>query len=126
MKTVYFQKGLSPLGGLLVAAVAGFALMVIMQLMPHYLDYSGIKKVHDNMALEEETFKMSKLKREGWISKRLLTHQIRDYNPENTYIGESENGVPVLGFKYEIREHMLANVSAVLEFEYEAEFQENP
>lgn len=126
MRSEYFQKGLSPLGGLFVAAVGAAVLMIVLKLMPHYMDYSSIKTVHEKMALEPNILTMAAAKRNGRIQLLLTTHQVRSYDSNNSYIGESENGQLVFGFQYEIKESMVANVSAVLDFSHEVEIKEAP
>lgn len=120
MKTAYFQKGLSPLGGLLVAAVAGSVLLLILTLLPHYMDYSGIVKAHEKLAEEPTVLTRPLSSARSRLTILLLVHQIRDYDTNNTYIDESGD-VPVVGFEYRIEEHLVANVFALLKFKHEVE-----
>lgn len=124
MKTDQFQKGLSPLAGLCVAAMVGFFLLMILKLLPHYMDYDAIVKTHDKIAKEDSqvlSYSLSRL--QDQVSLALLTHQVRTYDTTKTYLDDSGDQ-PILGFKYEIKEHIGANIYALLVFEHESEIKQ--
>jgi hypothetical protein len=124
MNTEIFQKGISPIGGLCIAAVAGFVLLLILKLFPHYMDYNSIVSTHDNMAENDPkvlTYSLKDL--QDFVTLRLITNQVRSYDQKSTYLDESGE-VPILGFSYEITEHIAFNVYALLKFTHEVEIQQ--
>jgi hypothetical protein len=124
MNTEIFQKGISPIGGLCIAAVAGFVLLLILKLFPHYMDYNSIVSTHDNMAENDsEVLNYSLDRLQNLISLRLLNNQVRSYNRENTYLDDSGD-FPVLGFSYEISEHIAFNAYALLKFSHKIEIKD--
>ncbi len=124
MKTVQFQKGLSPLAGLCVAVMVGFFLLMILKLLPHYMDYDAIVKTHKKIATEDPqvlNYSISRLQEQ--VSLLLLTHQERNYDRKNTYLDESGDQ-PILNFKYKVREQIGANIYTLLVFEHESEVKQ--
>lgn len=117
------QKGLSPLGVLLVVCVFAFFMILILKLAPYYIDYNSIKTVFSDAARAPETKNYSNAQIQSAISKRLTINSVRDFRfQDSAYISRDE-GNAVLGFEYEIREHMFANIDVVLSFSYETEIK---
>ena len=122
MKTAYSQKGMTPLGGLFVAATVGSIILLILKLLPHYMDYDAVKKAHEKLAKDTSLMSYPLTGVQNKITMLLITSNVRSYNRENTYIDDSTDK-PVLGFSYKIKEHITGNVYALLEFENEVEIK---
>jgi hypothetical protein len=124
MKARIYQQGISPVGGLFLASVAGFVLYLVLKLLPHYMDYNGIVKAHEKLAESDpEILNYSLKKLQSRVSLGLLAHQVRTYNEKNTYLDESGD-LPVLGFSYQISEHVAGNAFALLKFTHEVEINQ--
>ena len=116
------QKGLSPIGILFVVCVFAFFVMIGLKLGPKYLDYNTIRSVFKDAAVEAERNKMKPDDIRRKIESMLVINNVRDFNMrENAFIGVNQ-GVTVVEFEYQIREHLLYNIDVVLTFSFSDEF----
>jgi hypothetical protein len=115
------QKGLSPVGVLFVVCTFAFILMVGLKLFEHYVDYNTIRSSYKELAEKPEFMSMGANDKFDAISSALTLNNIREWDyREHTYFNNSD-GEKVLGFAYEQRVHMFANIDVVLVFNYESE-----
>lgn len=116
------QKGLSPIGVLFMVCFFALVLVVALKLSTHYMDFFSIRTAFEDQAA------MPSAKTAGYrdmmdnLDKQLRMNSVRDFDFKNAYLNK-ESGVPVLGFAYEIREHMFLNIDVVLSFEFEQEIK---
>lgn len=117
------QKGLSPIGILFVVCTFAFFVMSGLKLAEHYIDYNTIRAVYKELAQRPDIKQMPAGSKLDEISKSLTLNNVRDWNiNQNTYFN-TDKGDSVLGFSYEVRVHMFANIDVVLSFDYEAELE---
>lgn len=115
------QKGLSPIGVLFVVCTFAFIVMVGLKLFEHYIDYNTIRSTYKELAEKSEFMAMGANDKFDAISSALTLNNIREWDyRENTYFNNGD-GDKVLGFAYEVRVHMFANIDVVLVFNYESE-----
>lgn len=113
------QKGLSPIGVLFVICVFAFSVIAGLKLAPYYIDYNTLRSVYEEKAGMADFKEMAPEEKISSISKALTMNNVRDFDiRENSYF-MTEEGEKVLGFKYEVRQHMFANIDVVLSFSYE-------
>lgn len=117
------QKGMSPISVLFVVCAFALILMVALKLSTHYLDYNSIRKAYQAQSESPGIKDAAPQKILDDIDKQLRINSVRDFDLKGNSYFENEKGAKVLGFKYEVREHMFANVDVVLSFEYEAEIE---
>lgn len=113
------QKGLSPIGILFVVCVLAFALMVTLKLAQHYIDFYSVRSIFQEKASSGQARDMAPEKIKEDLYKQLAINNIRDFSLDERAYFVSESGARVLGFNYEVREHLFANIDAVLTFKFE-------
>lgn len=119
MESMNKQKGMSPVVVLFLLCMFAFALMVVLKLVPSYIDYSTLKTSFNGFAEDPKAKEADYEEFRSMLSKRLTINGIGDFNfQESAYMEKDEDGT-VVGFKYEVRKHMLMNIDAVMSFEYE-------
>jgi|SRR5690554_921536 len=111
-----YQQGLSPLGVLLVVMLFAFFLVSGLKLLPHYMDFSQLKTVYQNINDQPNIDAMSPQDVQSAISRALSINSLGDFDiKENTVISK-ESGHLKVGLDYEVREHLFANINVVLTF----------
>ena len=118
------QKGVSPIGVLFLVCTFAFFVLVGLKLAEHYIDYNTIRSSYKELAENNEFKAMGGGERLEAISRTLNLNNIREWDIKgNTYFSNAD-GEKVLGFSYEVRVHMFANIDVVLVFNYESEPEE--
>jgi hypothetical protein len=113
--TPKMQSGMTGLGWLTVIALVLFFALLIVKLVPTYLENYSIKVVLHS--LEEEpliTQKSLKQVRE-LINKRLTINGVYDMDKSSIKI-KKESGVLSVDIAYEVRKHMFGNIDVVMSF----------
>ncbi len=113
------QRGLSPVGILFVSCAFAFFVMAGLKLGEHYIDYNTIRAVFKEVGDRPGIKQLSTGAKYDEISKALTLNNIREWSiRDNAYFSNE-----AIGFAYEQRIHMFANIDVVLSFEYEAELE---
>ena len=120
LNTLKNQAGMTGLGWLTVIALVLFFALLIVKLVPTYIEHHSIKTVLHS--LEEEpliTQNTPKQVRE-LITKRLKINSVYDMDPKSITISKSE-GVLKVAIAYEVRKPMFGNIDVVMTFSDEVE-----
>lgn len=112
-------RGVSFLGILLWVVIVIFGALVLIQLVPPYIDYYQVKDSLDVLAKDPSTPQMSKPRIREMFSRRLQVNNIKNVDPNKLEI-ENKQGKTWLTIQYETRVHVLGNVDAVLKFQTQA------
>lgn len=124
MHSLNRQKGMTAIGWLIVLALIGFFVLLALRMVPAYMEY--YKVVSTLESLEEET---------GWTDvtpqaiRRLLERRfdisyVQSITPRQVSIkplGAYYN----VSAKYSAREHLVGNVSVVMEFHKQVKVRRN-
>lgn len=114
-----FQKGLSPIGVLFNVCVFALILLVASKVIENYLDYRTIRSVF----IEEAEMPNIATKSNGEITndleKTLVMNSIREWDFNGSVYFMNDKGQRVLGFAYEDRKHLFANIDIVMSFSFE-------
>ena len=113
------QLGLSPIG--VLAAVCLFALCVVLglKLTTHYIDYFQIKSIFERVIEDPDFDEMPEEQMAKRVRSSLGVSGIKSFSlNESAFIGNDDDGYPLLEFDYEVREHILGNVDVVLTFSW--------
>ena len=103
---------------ILVVAVSVFTLA--MSLGPHYFQHNAIVSVMDGISPED--VKGSKTKFRKLLEKRFAVNNLREFDLERILeVERTREGTTVI-IEYEVREHIVGNVSAVLNFREQRDF----
>ncbi len=124
MLNIHSQRGLSPLGMLAVLCLVGFCAMFAIKVVPHYMDYSSLKSIHNKASHTSGIMDMPQKKFEYEITKGLQVNGIRTYKTADSTYRSDEDGQPVIGFEYSIKEHLFSNIFVLLEFAHEIPVKE--
>ena len=107
--------GLSALGLLLLISLVGFFVILLLRLVPHYIDFRKIDSVMDGLAAREIKL-LSKSEIREILTRRYKINNIRDLKVEDIVEIERKNDEAVIEVAYEIREPILYNIDVVLSF----------
>lgn len=113
------MKGMSVLGILFVAIVLVFAVLILMRLVPPYIDFSEVKDSVEILAKDSKAANMSKPQIREMFSRRLHVNNINNIDPSKLEI-VNDKGKRILSITYETRVHVIANIDAVLTFQTQA------
>src|SRR5690554_7141227 len=105
-----YQQGLSPLGVLLVVLLFAFFMMSGLKLLPHYIDYSQLKKVYQNINTQPTIDAMSPQEVYSAISRALTINSMGDFDIKENTVLSRETGKLQVGLDYEVREHLFSNI----------------
>ena len=113
-------RGMSFWSMLAIMVVAVSVFTLAMTLGPHYFQHSSIVSVMDGLTPED--VKGSKTKLRKLLEKRFTVNNLRDFDLERILeVDRTREGTTVT-IEYEVREHIIGNVSAVLNFREQREF----
>lgn len=110
------MKGATILGILFIVVVIVFGALILIRIVPPYIDYYQVKDSLDMLAKDPATPQMSKGKIREMFSRRLQVNNIKGIDPNQLEI-ENKNKQSWLMLKYETRVHILGNVDVVLMFD---------
>ena len=110
------QRGLSFLGFIIVAAVAGFFLFIGATLFPIYSEYASVRAAMKAIQNEPGSATMSVLAIQQALEKRFNIAYVSSVKKENIFI-MNRNGRK-LRIAYEVRKPMVYNIDVVAKFDY--------
>jgi hypothetical protein len=113
------QAGLSPAGVLVFVVLIALVALVGIKLAPFYMDYSTVRTVFQDTAQSPEAQNLSLKRLQSLVSKRLLINSVRDFDIKESLYMDKSDAETVIGFEYEVREHIVANIDVILTFEFE-------
>lgn len=115
------QQGMSIISTLAVLIVIGFFALMLMKLVPHYLDNKALDKIITSVGSEQSTAGSVRTVNDFYthISKGMQINNISGLKPaEIVKITQSGNEF-VVQMKYEQREPLLGNIDLVVKFDKE-------
>lgn len=113
-----YQKGLSPVGVLMVICIFMFVVVCALKLTPHYIDYSSLKVVYNDINELPDINTLSAKDIHAAIYRSLTMNSMDDFDIANNSVLSKESGQMKVGLDYEVREALFGNVSVVLTFQY--------
>lgn len=116
------QRGASALGAMIMVLFFGSLLTLGIKLGPAYLDDLTIRKTLESLDETEGLADMRPPQIRTLIDKRLSVNNIRAFDPKNIRI-EKDGDLVRLSVDYEVRNHVISNVDAVLRFQHEYELK---
>jgi hypothetical protein len=119
MNSLQQQRGMTMWGWLAVICILGIGALVGIKLFPLYYDYWSVRSIIDNVAQEAEGKAINN--QEVWksVSRFLDVNYINYLKAEHFKVKKEKDGAHIIA-DYEVREHILGNVDAVLTFRHEA------
>ena len=116
------QHGLGMWGWLFVLVVLASALTLSLKLGPHYIDFRIAQGILDNLPAEEVHKQMSRVDIYDHFQKQMRIESI--YRPAKELVEIDRNRErTIVRLSYEQREHLVANVDAILTFADERTYE---
>lgn len=113
MKSIHRQRGMTPLGWILVLLMIGFFALMALKLVPIYLESFTVGSVISDMKNEPGIGSMSALEITSKLNKRFDINTVTDVTTDDIYI-EKTGDVMTITAEYEVRENFLANIDFVV------------
>ncbi|OIR02884.1 hypothetical protein GALL_150920 [mine drainage metagenome] len=109
------QGGATLIGMVIVAAALIFAAIVVMKMVPSYIEYFSVKKVLQAMG-RESLSNMSKKEIMDSFDKRSSTAYVDVITGKDLIIEKNDAGETVVSAQYQVVKPIVANVSVLLDF----------
>jgi len=114
------QRGMTFLGWLIVLALIGFFAMLIMKLGPIYMENYTIRMALESMQNEPGISEKTPGEVRRMFQQRMDMNYVTRLSPEAVKI-RRDSGVTYLEVDYEVREHLVGNVDAIVTFSDKAQ-----
>jgi lipopolysaccharide export LptBFGC system permease protein LptF len=115
-RALHHQRGISFPAILFLVVVAAVIVTVGLKLGPHYMQYAIVKSVMDKAVADPEVSQSRRGVLEK-INNELYINEIRSLTPKDFTFTQVPNGTE-LSVDYEAREHLFANIDAVVVFSH--------
>ncbi len=115
------NRGFSLIGTLIWVLLIVGAASAGLKLGPHYLQFWTVRTVMDDTARDPDAATMGRQAIIQTLEKKLYINEVRSVKNESFSFEKTDTG-RILGVHYEIREHLFANLDAVLTFDHQTLF----
>lgn len=109
------QRGMTFLGLVLMIAAGIFVAIIVMKMVPPYIEYMSVKKAVTNIAKQPNFREMNKKDIYDTFSKTTSIDNVTSIQARDLIITQSELG-PVVTADYQVVVPLMGNVSALLDF----------
>jgi hypothetical protein len=116
--TIRGQRGMGAAGFLFLIVLAIVIVTLVMKLGPVYMQYFEIRSIMHNVAEDPELLKKGRYGILRSIEDRLDINYIENVTKNDFKLQKVENG-DQLSVKYEVREHLFANLDALMTFSHQ-------
>jgi hypothetical protein len=116
MKLPTKQTGMTAISMLLLLIIAGFFALLVMKMGPVYLENYKVKTVLSALESESMIGKKSISEVRQLIDRRLYINEVRRLTAKDIKVKKADGKLRV-EIVYEVREHIAANVDAIMSFE---------
>jgi len=115
MKSIHRQRGMTPIGWILVFLLIAFFTLIALKLVPIYLDSFTIGSVISDMRQEPGIAAKTPREVVAMIEKRLDINMVEGITADDIFV-EKRGDTMTISAEYEIREKMLGNVDVIVSF----------
>ena len=116
------QRGLSFTGWIAVLAVVGAVATTGVRIVPHYLTFNTVREVVGSLPATQ-VHSMGKTEIRESLKKRFKINSIRTLKVDDIISVERRKGATRVAVDYEVREHLVANLSVVIHFKRDYDFE---
>jgi hypothetical protein len=109
------QTGLTAISWLILLMIGGFFVLLLLRLGPIYLEYYKVKSVLTAVKGEHERSTMTPAQVKETILNRFYINEVRRLSAKDVKLKQANDGTQV-EVQYEVREHILGNVDALVSF----------
>ena len=115
MISIHRQRGMTPIGWVLVFLLIAFFVLIGLKLVPIYLESFSVGSVISDLKNEPGISSMTPSQIISIIERRLDVNMVETVSADDIYV-ESFGGTMTITADYEVRENMLGNVDVVVSF----------
>ncbi len=116
------QRGAGTIGWLAGALALVSIITLTLRLGPHYLDFRTLQAVMDSLPVDE-VHEMDNRSVRALLQKRFLINNIRSVKARDIVKFDRSKNSTEISIGYEVREHLLFNIDAVLTFNESYRYQ---
>jgi hypothetical protein len=116
------QRGAGTIGWLAGALALVSIITLTLRLGPHYLDFRTLQAVMDSLPADE-VHEMDNRSVRALLQKRFLINNIRSVKVRDIVKFDRSKNSTEISIGYEVREHLLFNIDAVLTFNESYRYQ---
>ncbi len=116
------QRGAGTIGWVAGALALVSIITLTLRLGPHYLDFRTLQAVMDSLP-EDEVHEMDNRSVRALLQKRFLINNIRSVKVRDIVKFDRSKNSTEISIGYEVREHLLFNIDAVLTFNESYRYQ---
>lgn len=116
------QRGAGTIGWLAGALALVSIITLSLRLGPHYLDFRTLQAVMDSLPVDE-VHEMDNRSVRALLQKRFLINNIRSVKVRDIVKFDRSKNSTEISIGYEVREHLLFNIDAVLTFNESYRYQ---
>ena len=120
MKSIHRQRGMTPVGWVLVFLLIAFFALIALTLAPIYLQSFSVGSVISDLKEEPGISTMTSREITALVMKRLDINMVKGIDPDEIYVEKSGN-TKTINADYEVRDSMLGNVDIVVSFKKSVE-----
>lgn len=115
------QSGMTFLGFIIVAVIAISILLAGVKVVPAYIEFSGVKKIINNIGSNPNFDSMSKKEIMESFDKNANTGYVTVVNSKDLIFTKSASGKNVVAIEYEVVTPLAFNLSALMDFKASTE-----
>lgn len=115
MKSIHRQRGMTPIGWILVFLLIAFFALITLKLVPIYLESFSVGSVISDLKNEPGIDTMTSRQIASIVKKRLDINMIQGVSGDDIYV-DKLGGTMTISAEYEVRKPMLGNVDIVVSF----------
>ena len=115
MKSIHHQRGMTPIGWILVFLLIAFFTLITLKLVPIYIDSFTIGSVISDLKKEPGIGSKSPREVLATIEKRLDINMVKGVTADDIIV-EKVGDTMSISAEYEVRENILGNVDVVVSF----------
>ena len=115
MKTYHSQRGMTAIGWVLVLMLIGFVTMIVLKLVPIYLDGFNVTSVVEGLETERGIGTKPPGEIQKLILRRMDVNMVDGVTKDDIYITRGKGNLTI-EVDYEVREKLFGNLDVVVSF----------
>lgn len=115
------QAGMTFLGFVIVAVIAISLILAGVKIVPAYIEFSGVKKIINNIGSKPEFDSMSKQEIMEAFDKNASTGYVTVVNSKDLIFSKDPSGKNIVSVQYEVVTPLAFNLSALMDFKASTE-----
>lgn len=120
MKSIHRQRGMTPIGWVLVFLLIAFFALIALKLIPIYIESFSVGSVIADLKDEPGIGSMTSREIISIVQKRLEINNVYGVSADDIYV-EKARGTMTISADYEVRKNMLGNVDILVSFDKSVE-----